>query len=163
LLSRDLKSNTFQPLQVREEVKSRSSKVKALHVWCSDKKRLQYLMQTGLALEQGRLVNCLSIPDTNISLLVFFIRFVARDLGGGDPERMSPPHFAHHLVDLFAKSKNIKISVISDQKELEKIYPLFGAVNRAASSKLSIKSRLKTTKVVVFYGNLTNDRCLEIY
>jgi hypothetical protein len=46
-----------QPLQVREEVKSRSSKVKALHVWCSDKKRLQYVMQTGLALEQGRLVN----------------------------------------------------------------------------------------------------------
>lgn len=58
---------------------------------------------------------------------------MARDLGGGDPERMAPPKFAQHLVDLFAKSKNIKISVNSDQKQLEQIYPLFGAVNRAAS------------------------------
>jgi leucyl aminopeptidase len=59
---------------------------------------------------------------------------VARDLGSGDPERMAPPNFAQHLVDLFTKSKNIKISVISDQKQMEKIYPLFAAVNRAASS-----------------------------
>ncbi|XP_059468370.1 putative aminopeptidase W07G4.4 [Neocloeon triangulifer] len=103
----------YVPLQLREEVKSRASKVQGLYVVHQDKNRLDYLLKVGIAMEQGR--------------------FVARDLGGGDPERMAPPKFAQHLVDLFEGSKNIKISVETDQKELEKKYPLFGAVNRAAS------------------------------
>jgi len=51
---------------------------------------------------------------------------------------MAPPRFAQYLLDVFSKSK-IKISVISDQKTLEKEYPLFGAVNRAASGQFPTK------------------------
>ncbi|XP_065350512.1 putative aminopeptidase W07G4.4 [Cloeon dipterum] len=103
----------YVPLQLREADKSRASKVQSLHVWHSNPKRLEYVLRFGGAIEQGR--------------------FIARDLGGGDPERMAPPKFAQHLVSLFEGSKNVKISVNSDQKDLEKKYPLFGAVNRAAS------------------------------
>lgn len=61
-------------------------------------------------------------------------RFVARDIGGGDPERMAPPNVEKYIRDLF-EDKNIKLDVISDEKSLLKEYPLFAAVNRAASGK----------------------------
>lgn len=59
---------------------------------------------------------------------MFFLR-----TGGGDPERMAPPRVTTYVENLFAKS-NIKVTVISDIEVFEKDFPLFEAVNRAASS-----------------------------
>lgn len=59
-------------------------------------------------------------------------RRVACDIGDCDPERMAPPKVEEYVKGLFSNS-NIKISVVSDEKEIKKDFPLFEAVNRAAS------------------------------
>lgn len=68
------------------------------------------------------------------ALLIERGRFVARDIGGGDPERMSPPNVANYVQKLFNDSKTIKMTVIDDPARFKKEYPLFEAVNRAASN-----------------------------
>lgn len=61
---------------------------------------------------------------------------VARDIGGGDPERMAAPRIEEYIRNLFDKNNSaIKMEVISDENVLEKEYPCFAAVNRAASGK----------------------------
>lgn len=60
--------------------------------------------------------------------------YVARDLGGGDPERMAPPNFATYVQELFAGSA-VQVEVISNRKIFEQEYPLFAAVDRAANCK----------------------------
>lgn len=54
---------------------------------------------------------------------------VAKDIGDGDPERMSPPQIRSYVESLF-KDSSIKIRVEQINKDN---YPLFEAVNRAAS------------------------------
>lgn len=62
-------------------------------------------------------------------------RYVARDVGGGDPERMAPPRVVQYVQEFLKKtSTKISCNVISDPVLLVKEYPLFSAVNRAASS-----------------------------
>jgi len=63
-----------------------------------------------------------------------FVRFVARDLGGGDPERMAAPKFAAYVKDLFQNTK-VAVEIIDDVKVFEKEYPMFAAVNRAANGR----------------------------
>lgn len=48
---------------------------------------------------------------------------------------MAPLKVEEYVLDAFSNS-NIKIEVISDLKKLEKDFPLFAAVNRAANGKL---------------------------
>jgi leucyl aminopeptidase len=59
---------------------------------------------------------------------------LCRDIGGTDPERMAPPRVAEYIQDLFNKSSGVKINIVKDTNEFEKSFPLFAAVNRAASS-----------------------------
>uniref|UniRef100_K1QUZ1 Putative aminopeptidase W07G4.4 n=1 Tax=Magallana gigas TaxID=29159 RepID=K1QUZ1_MAGGI len=59
-------------------------------------------------------------------------RIVTRDIGGSDPERMAAPNVVKYVEEVF-KGTCIKVSVNSDQEQLNKDYPLYGAVNRAAS------------------------------
>lgn len=59
-------------------------------------------------------------------------RRVACDIGDCDPERMAPARVEEYVVSLFA-NRNIKINVVSDEQEIRKEFPLFEAVNRAAS------------------------------
>lgn len=59
-------------------------------------------------------------------------RRVACDIGDCDPERMAPPRVEEYVTALFSNS-NIKIKVVSDVQEIKKDFPLFEAVNRAAS------------------------------
>ena len=70
-------------------------------------------------------------------LFIYFIltRFVARDIGGSDPERMAPPNVEQYVRDVF-KNTDIKVEVISDPSVLSQEYPLFSAVNRAARSNV---------------------------
>lgn len=46
---------------------------------------------------------------------------------------MAPPKVASYVENVFAKT-NIKVSIVSDLSVFEKDFPLFAAVNRAASS-----------------------------
>jgi leucyl aminopeptidase len=57
--------------------------------------------------------------------------YIARDIGGGDPERMAPPNVAKYVQQSFT-SGVIKIDVISDSDRFVKEFPLFSAVNRAS-------------------------------
>lgn len=58
--------------------------------------------------------------------------YVARDIGGADPERMAPPRVAEYLKEVFSNS-SVNLTVIDDLSVLSENYPLFEAVNRAAS------------------------------
>nr|CAD7439392.1 unnamed protein product [Timema bartmani] len=101
----------YVPIQFREDVPSKSTKVKELGVWSKDFTKTQELVKLAKILESGR--------------------YVARDIGGGDPERMAPPRVEEYVKEIFAGSP-IKMEVISDQNKLDKEYPLFSAVDRAA-------------------------------
>ena len=59
-------------------------------------------------------------------------RIVTRDIGGGDPERMTPQRVHEYVNEAFKSSDSIKITSIEGQEVFEKEYPLFAAVNRAA-------------------------------
>lgn len=61
-------------------------------------------------------------------------RWVARDIGGSDPERMAPVKVEEYVLNAFSNS-GLKIEVISDLQKLKKDFPLFAAVNRAANGK----------------------------
>ncbi|KAH0949198.1 hypothetical protein HN011_006296 [Eciton burchellii] len=103
----------YVPLEVREICPERCFKASQLGVWspiCS--KRLQGIVKLAAALESGR--------------------FVARDIGGADPERMAPPRVEEYLAELFCGT-NVSMQVVSDQDTLLREYPLFACVNRAAS------------------------------
>ncbi|XP_046609232.1 putative aminopeptidase W07G4.4 isoform X1 [Neodiprion virginianus] len=103
----------YVPLEVREICPDRCYKACQLAVWspiCS--KKLQGIVKLASALESGR--------------------YVARDIGGADPERMSPPRVEEYIAELFCGS-NVSVQVICDQDTLLREYPLFACVNRAAS------------------------------
>ncbi|CAF1027139.1 unnamed protein product [Adineta ricciae] len=105
---------TYVPLQVREDKPAKKTKVDRLGVYipqtlsdCNDK-----LVSYARAIELGRVVG--------------------RDIGGADPERMAPPRVVDYVQEIFGKSSGIKINIIKDQNEIDKDFPLFAAVNRAA-------------------------------
>ncbi|XP_033209071.1 putative aminopeptidase W07G4.4 isoform X1 [Belonocnema kinseyi] len=103
----------YVPLEIREISPDRCYKACELGVWspiCS--KKLQGIVKLAAALESGR--------------------YVARDIGGADPERMAAPRVEEYMIELFAGS-NVSVQVISDQDTLLQEYPLFSCVNRAAS------------------------------
>ncbi|KAF5276264.1 hypothetical protein FQA39_LY06613 [Lamprigera yunnana] len=60
-------------------------------------------------------------------------RYIARDIGTGDSERMTPINIQKYLEETFADT-SIKLSVVSDVNALAADYPLFAAVNRCANN-----------------------------
>lgn len=61
-------------------------------------------------------------------------RALARDLGGSDPERMTPLKCAAFIEQTFAGISNIKLTVITDPEILKKEFPLLHAVARCSLS-----------------------------
>jgi len=57
---------------------------------------------------------------------------VAKDIGGGDPERMAPPAVEAYVKEAFVAGCGVGVEVVSDDTALVKDYPLFSAVNRCA-------------------------------
>ncbi|KAH8407245.1 hypothetical protein KR222_011121, partial [Zaprionus bogoriensis] len=100
----------YVPIQLREDVPAKRQRISSLSILI-DNPRAEEIVQEALVLESGRLV--------------------ARDIGVGDPERMAPPRVEAYIKPLFS---NLKVTVINDVETLEKEYPLFAAVNRAAKS-----------------------------
>ncbi|KAK2167350.1 hypothetical protein LSH36_29g08016 [Paralvinella palmiformis] len=97
----------YTPLEIREDLPSKKTKVNQLGLFGIDDAELKILQ----AIETGRIVY--------------------RDIGGSDPERMAAPRVADYVVDIFTGTC-IKVEVISELAILEKKYPLLVAVNRAA-------------------------------
>lgn len=91
---------------------SKCSKIESLGVWSEDSQKTHAVVHLVKLIESGI--------------------YVARDIGGADPERMAPPRVYEYVRDLF-KDSIIKINVIDNEKEISREYPLFEAVNRAAS------------------------------
>ncbi|XP_075989917.1 putative aminopeptidase W07G4.4 [Anticarsia gemmatalis] len=60
-------------------------------------------------------------------------RVFARDIAGGDPERMSPENIVQFVKNKFEGYSNIAINVIDDETTIATDYPLLSAVSRAAS------------------------------
>jgi leucyl aminopeptidase len=102
----------YVPLHFREVDKESGSKVDVLGLYGSNEQEVNRIISVATSLEAGR--------------------YVARDIGGGDPERMAPPRVAEYIEDLF-KDTAVSVEVIEDRKVFEKEYPLFAAVDRAAS------------------------------
>ncbi|XP_030369864.1 putative aminopeptidase W07G4.4 [Scaptodrosophila lebanonensis] len=100
----------YVPIQLREDVPEKKSLISNLSLFI-DNPRAEDIIREALVLESGR--------------------FVARDIGVGDPERMAPPRVEEYLKPLLS---NLKVTVISDVDTITKEYPLFAAVNRAANA-----------------------------
>lgn len=66
---------------------------------------------------------------------------MARDVGGADPERMCAPKVEEYVRSAFPAGCGVKLEVIKDEEALKKGYPLFCAVNRAASGKFLMRWR----------------------
>eukprot|EP00118_Oscarella_pearsei_P020755 m.227265 g.227265 ORF g.227265 m.227265 type:complete len:524 (+) comp40036_c0_seq47:3086-4657(+) len=103
----------YSPLEVREALPERSQKVKQLGVWCEREEAGVKGAQLIAGLESGR--------------------FVCRDIGGSDPERMAAPRVASYVLHNFAHTA-VQVKVYSDPAVLSRCYPLLSAVNRCASS-----------------------------
>ena len=99
----------YVPIQLREDLPEKRQRVANLSVMINNP-NAEEILKDALMLESGR--------------------FVARDIGVGDPERMTPPRVEEYITDLFP---SLKVSVISDLDVIQKEYPLYAAVNRAAN------------------------------
>ncbi|XP_058169775.1 putative aminopeptidase W07G4.4 [Anopheles ziemanni] len=102
----------YQPLEVRATA-GKGHGVQSLGVYLPNVASADAWLQSALMLEAGR--------------------FVARDIGDGDPERMAPPRVAEYVQKAFS-SGTIKVKIVDDPAVFEREYPLFQAVNRAAGT-----------------------------
>jgi len=102
----------YMPIQARETNPAKAQKLDYLGVYTGDEKKTNEVVQLAKILESGL--------------------YVARDVGGADPERMTPIRIQKYIKGVFANS-SVKISVVDDPDVFAKEYPLFEAVNRAAS------------------------------
>lgn len=68
------------------------------------------------------------------SSCVVWRRGAARDIGGADPERMTPLRTAEFVRALFAPPSAVSVRVLDEPAELRRRYPLLAAVDRAAAS-----------------------------
>ncbi|XP_028654033.1 putative aminopeptidase W07G4.4 [Erpetoichthys calabaricus] len=105
--------NLYVPLELREAFPEKSHKVKVLGFWVPSDAEGKRIQQLALALESGRVAY--------------------RDIGGSDPERMAAPKVAEYIQELF-KNTPVKVSIVSELKDLEKEYPCLAAVNRCANT-----------------------------
>lgn len=112
----------YVPLQLREDVPEKKQRFDQLGFYHPDQAKLAKIMKEARMFESGL--------------------FVARDIGGGDPERMAPPRVEQYVSDGLFDKNLIFTSVISDHAIMVKEYPLFAAVNRAAVSVPRHEGRL---------------------
>ncbi|XP_058813167.1 putative aminopeptidase W07G4.4 [Topomyia yanbarensis] len=112
----------YVPLQLREDIPEKKQRFDQIGFYHPDSGKLTAIMKEAKAFEAGR--------------------FVARDIGGGDPERMAPPRVEKYLDEGVLDANLIFKTVISDEAVLLKEYPLFAAVNRAAASVPRHQGRL---------------------
>ena len=101
----------YVPLEVREQVPEKASKVELLGIF-GQGDNINEKLDLAKALEAGRIVS--------------------RDIGGSDPERMAAPRVEEYVRKEFSGT-GISIEVIKGQTMFEQEYPCLAAVNRCAS------------------------------
>lgn len=105
----------YVPLQVRETFPELGHKVTALGVYAEGLQgSVDDLLREAVALEVARAA--------------------ARDIGGADPERMTPLRTAEYVRALFGPSSAVRVRVMDERAQLEQHYPLLAAVDRAAAA-----------------------------
>jgi len=104
----------YRPLEVREQRNLALFKFEELGIWDNNKEAGDILIKQANAIELGRILT--------------------RDIGGSDPERMSAINVMNYVQNSF-KDSCVSVQVITGQKNFEKDYPCFAAVNRAADCK----------------------------
>jgi len=100
---------TYVPIEMREGCPEKAKKVDVLG-WAGS----ESVYKTAKAMEAGR--------------------FVARDIGGSDPERMAAPRVEEYVRKAF-QGTGINIEVVQGQTNFEREYPCLAAVNRCASGQ----------------------------
>ncbi|KAA0186241.1 putative aminopeptidase W07G4.4 [Fasciolopsis buskii] len=100
-----------QPLEVREMKSTTPLKAEILGVKEDPKESDGLVLRLAMALEEGR--------------------WIARDIGGSDPERMSAPRIVDYLKTTLGGLRGVTMSA---EKVDGNKYPLMAAVNRAASA-----------------------------
>lgn len=100
-------------IQYREDCPDKSPKVKNLGVWSSSYDKLLKTVELAKSLENGRIV--------------------ARDIGDSDPERMTPIRALEYVKEAFPEGCGVTLASHDKTDTLAQMYPLYGAVNRAAS------------------------------
>lgn len=101
-----------RPLEVREHRDLPLLKIEKLGVWDESKEVGENLVKQANGIELGRIMT--------------------RDIGGSDPERMAAKGVEAYCRQAF-ESSSIKLEVVEGQDVLQKRYPCFAAVNRAAN------------------------------
>lgn len=103
----------FQPIQVREHNPTKLHNIQQIGVFTQQSIDKSDIIKLATTLEEGRRTAC--------------------DIGDADPERMAPPKVEEYIKKTFAGTE-VTVSTVKDVEDLEKNYPLFEAVNRAASN-----------------------------
>ncbi|XP_059050266.1 putative aminopeptidase W07G4.4 [Achroia grisella] len=112
----------YTPLQIREREGGRNYIKIGFYAEDKNNDGFDRIVRNAIALERAR---------------VF-----ARDIGGADPERMTPENVAQFVTNSFAGDTNIKVTVIRDENIIAKEYPLLAAVSRAANRIDRHKARI---------------------
>lgn len=114
----------YSPIQMRERTPEKCKKFYrlGLHAEGIKTESFERTVRNAIALERSRII--------------------ARDIAGGDPERMTPAKIVAYLKEKFDGDKNITINVIEDQDVIAKEYPLLHAVSRAANTVDRHKARV---------------------
>ncbi|XP_054735193.1 putative aminopeptidase W07G4.4 isoform X1 [Anastrepha obliqua] len=102
----------YVPIQLREDKPAEARRIKELSVLI-DTPKAESILKEALVLESGRRI--------------------ARDIGVGDPERMSPLRVEVYVNNVLS---SMNMQIVQDVYELQEEYPLFAAVNRAANQVL---------------------------
>uniref|UniRef100_A0A1I8BPM8 CYTOSOL_AP domain-containing protein n=1 Tax=Meloidogyne hapla TaxID=6305 RepID=A0A1I8BPM8_MELHA len=84
-------------------------------------------------LSEGSLVDFLQAIQSSFDL--------CRDIGDGDPQRMSPSRVAEYILQEF-KESSIKINIIENKDQILRDYPLIAAVSRSANNIEEHRARL---------------------
>uniref|UniRef100_A0A2A4K372 CCHC-type domain-containing protein n=3 Tax=Heliothis virescens TaxID=7102 RepID=A0A2A4K372_HELVI len=103
----------YIPLQSRERDNTKNFSWIGLHSEEKLSEQFEKTVRNALALEKSRIL--------------------ARDIAGGDPERMTPVNIVNYVKSSFSGDSNILIKVIDDSNTILEEYPLLAAVSRAAS------------------------------
>lgn len=103
----------YIPIQMRERDNANNFTRIGLHAEEKLNEGFEKIVRNAIALERSRIV--------------------ARDIAGGDPERMCPVKIVEYLKQSFSDDSYVSINVIEDDKVIAEDYPLLAAVSRASN------------------------------
>ncbi|KAF7638486.1 CYTOSOL_AP domain-containing protein [Meloidogyne graminicola] len=120
----------YTPLLLREKNKNFIEKADLIGILEIKK---EYFNKTEKLLPVGSLVDFLQAIQSSFDL--------CRDIGDGDPQRMSPFGVAEYILETF-KDSTIKVNIIENKDQIMKEYPLMAAVSRCSDNIEEYRARM---------------------